>query len=387
MDGGETWTNINNNIILAMAVRNNEIYAAGLTGPLYHSSDSGATWADIKANIPSRVVNSINFTSKHVLVGSVSSGLWLRPIGEVAPPYFYFPSTPSDSTFLKDEPIVIRVDQPMKTLDGAPVAQHDLEDLIHITTLAGTPANFTATLADDFLTITITISDVQENTAYRITIAPVANEQGIETTARSFVLRAITDIPPVVADISTEMSQNTTFNFTKELFMAKYTDPEGSPLAKVRVTALPSHGTLRTGGNVIAVNAEISAEQLSTLTYTPVSDFVGTDLWRYAASDGTSYSNSARVTVTISPVTSVSEWRKNLSFYPNPVDKALLIEVADGKPIDELIVMDMSGRSMPLVQDGNEGIVTVDFTGVPAGMYVLRIRSGKQLYFERIVRR
>lgn len=387
-DDGKTWTLINNNIVLTMAVRNNEIYAAGLTGPLYHSSDSGKTWADIKGNIPSRVVTSINFTSKHVLVGAAYNGLWLRPIGEIAPPYFYFPSLLTDSTFLKNEPIVIRADQLMQTLDGNPVSLSDLEDLITITTLDGTPANYTATLGDDLLTITITIDEPQDNTAYRITIAPVANAEGLESTEKSFTLRAVMDAAPLVGNISFDMPQRTTFTFTTAMFTTKYSDHEGSPLAKIKVTALPTNGALKVGGNAVAADAEISSAQLTTLTYTPSADFVGTDQWAYAASDGKTYSNSALITATISPVTSVHELTSmNLTLYPNPVDRILTVLPDNGEPIDELNVVDMRGVTIRVPMERYDASVAVDFTAVPSGMYVLSIRSGKRQYHQKVLRR
>ena len=281
-DDGKTWTNINNNSVLCMAVRNNEIYAGGLTGPLYHSADSGATWGDIKGNIPSRVTTTINFTSKHVLVGAAGNGLWLRPIGEIAPPYFYFPSTLSDSTFLKDEPIVIRVDQPMQTLDGNPLSQSDLEDLIHVTTLEGAPASYTATLDADLLTITITINDVQDDTVYEITIAPVANAEGLESRSKSYTLRALS----------------------------------------------------------------------------------------------------------ISPVTGVPEWiSSNMTFYPNPVESALMIKIGNGMTMDQFSVVDMTGRTVPVPHEKNDEVITLDFTGIPAGLYVVNIRSGKQLFHRKVSRR
>jgi hypothetical protein len=387
-DDGKTWTNINNNIVLAMAVRNNEIYAAGLTGALYHSADSGATWADIKGNIPSRVMTAINFTSKHVLVGAASNGLWLRPIGDVAPPYFYFASTLTDSTFLMDELISIRVDQPPYTLGGNPISQNDLQDLITVTTLDGTPVNYTATFDEQLLVITMTINEVEDGTAYQITIAPVANAEGLETKAKSYKLRALSDAPPSVADISMDMPQNTTFHFVPGEFTAKYSDPEGTPLAKIRLTSLPTHGALKVGGNPLTLNAELSLAELSTLTYTPIADFVGIDQWNYAASDGTSYSNSARVAITISSVTSAPEWvSSNMTFYPNPVDRVLMIMNPNRQTIDQLTVIDMSGRTMLLPQEKNDEMVTIDFTAVPAGIYVMNIRSGKNLYYFKVSRR
>ncbi|MEJ1239331.1 T9SS type A sorting domain-containing protein [Chryseolinea sp. T2] len=388
IDDGKTWTLINNNIVLTMAVRNNEIYAAALTGALYHSSDSGKTWSDIKGNIPSRVVTSISFTSKHVLVGAAGNGLWLRPIGELAPPYFYFPSLLTDSTFLKDEPIVIRADQPMQTQDGNPVSQSDLEDLITITTLDGTPANYTATLGDDLLTITIKITEPYDNTAYRITIAPVANAEGLESTAQSFTLRAVMDAAPVVGNISFDMPQRTTFTFTAALFTTKYSDHEGSPLAKIKVTTLPAHGALKVGGNVVVADAEISPAQLTALTYTPSADFVGTDQWAYAASDGKSYSNSAQVIAKIFAVTDIHELTvMNLTLYPNPVDRILTILPGNVGAIDELNVVDMRGSTIRVPMEKYDASVVLDFTAVPSGMYVLSIRSGKRQYHQKVLRR
>jgi hypothetical protein len=385
-DEGKSWTNINNNIVLAMAVRNNEIYASGLTGPLYHSADSGATWVDIKGNIPSRV-SAINFTSKHVLVGAASNGLWLRPIGEVAPPYFSF-STRTDSTFLHDESFSIRADQPMLTLEGNPISQSDLEDLITVTTLDGTPVNYTATLDETLLAITITITGAQDNTQYVVTIAPVANSKGLETKEKSYILRAVSDAPPTVANISIDMPQNTTFNFVLTEFTAKYSDPEESPLAKVKVTVLPTHGALKMAGNALALNAELSTAELSTLTYTPVTDFVGTDQWDYSASDGRSYSNSAHVIVTIAAVTSAPEAIfSNMTFYPNPVDRILMIKNPNFQAIDQLTVIDMNGRTMLLPQEKNDEMVMIDFTVAPPGMYVMNIRSGEKRYYFKVSRR
>jgi hypothetical protein len=132
---------------------------------------------------------------------------------------------------------------------------------------------------------------------------------------------------------------------------------------------------------------ELSPAELSTLTYTPISDFIGSDHWNYSASDGTSYSNSARVTVTISPVTSVPELiSSDMKFYPNPVDGILLIMNPNRQAIDQLTLFDMSGRTMLLRHEKTDEMVTVDFTGVPAGLYIITIRSGKNLYYFKISR-
>lgn len=388
-DDGETWTKINNNTVKSLAVRNNEIYAGGTSGPLYHSLDSGATWSDIRANLPSYgFVSTIGFTSKHVIVGIPYRGLWLRPIGEVAPPYFSFPSTLTDSTFLIDEPIVIRVDQPMETLDGTPITQDDIEDVITVTTADGTPVNYSAQLDEDLAEITVSIDGIEEDTDYRITIAPVANPEGLQTKAQSYLLRAVANVPPSVADIAVDMSENTTYQFTSSAFTAKYTDQEGSPLATIKVVSLPTHGTLKVDGTDVAVDAELSPGELSGLSYTPDADFVGTDQWEYSASDGKAYSNAALVKITIAPVTGIGEGISgNLTYYPNPVETILTIKNPNRHRIEWLTVTDMNGRSLLLPQEISVDVVTIDFTNVPSGIYIMAIRAEGQLHYSKVLRR
>ena len=387
---GETWMNINNNTVQSLAVRNNEIYAGATSGPLYHSLDSGATWSDIKANLPSsRFVSTIGFTLKHVVVGVPYRGLWLRPIGEVAPPYFSFPSTLTDSTFHMDEPIVIHVDQTMQTTDGTPIPQGDVDDLVTVTTADGTPVNYSAILDEDLSDITVTIDGMHDSTVYQITIAPVANPEGLETKAQSFAMRAVANVPPSITDISIEVPKNTIYQFAPGEFTAKYSDYEGAALAKIKVVGLPSHGTLTVGGNAVAVDAEVSLAELSSLSYTPDADFVGSDQWDYYASDGTSYSNSAHVTVTVSPVTGIGNegFLSKITYYPNPVDKMLMIRNPSPRGIDWFSVMDLNGRTLGLPQERNDGTVMIDFTGVPAGVYVLSVRSEGKRHYYKVLRR
>jgi photosystem II stability/assembly factor-like uncharacterized protein len=388
MDDGQTWKNINNNLIQSMAVRNNEIYAGGLMGALYHSLDSGASWADIRANLPSGVVSPIDFTSKHMVVGVGYRGLWFRPIGEVAPPYLSFPSTLTDSTFLVDEPIVIHFDQPIQKLDGTPITEDNVEEIIAVTT-NGTFADYTVSLDEENSEITIVINDVQDDADYQIGIAPVANAAGLEKTAKSYLMRAVSSVPPSVADISIETPKNTAYHFTSGDFTEKYTSDEDLPLEKIKVISLPANGTLKLGSSDVAVDAEISSGELSNLTYTPVADFVGSDQWEYAASDGKNYSNAAAVTVSVSPVTGIigEDISGNMTYYPNPVETILTISNPNRHSIEWLTVTDMNGRSLPLPQEKNDEMVTVDFTGVPSGIYIMAIRSEGQLHYRKVLRR
>jgi VCBS repeat-containing protein len=68
------------------------------------------------------------------------------------------------------------------------------------------------------------------------------------------------------------------------------TDPDGNPLTATVVTGSgPTHGTLAFNPN-------------GGFTYTPAANFNGTDTFTYQASDGTTQSNPATVTITVTPV-------------------------------------------------------------------------------------
>ncbi len=105
--------------------------------------------------------------------------------------------------------------------------------------------------------------------------------------------------PPVVSGFSKSVTTGTTLAFTVADFTGHETDPDfGNLLRKVKITALPTNGTLKLGSAAVTLNQEILAADLVTLTYTPNG---GTsDSFSWSGSDGKLYSlSSASVNVTI----------------------------------------------------------------------------------------
>lgn len=387
-DEGQTWTLIHNADIYSLVVRNHEIFATNTSGAVYHSLDTGATWSDITENLPhSGIIAKIGFTSKHLVAANGLRGLWLRDIGEVSPPYFSLPSTESDTPLPTDAPIVITVDQPIQTLDGTPISPGDVKDLITVTETDGTPVDYTATLEENLTDITVTIENAEPDTEYRITIAPVSNEEGLQTKSFTYVLRTAANAPPTGNNLSIETLKNTPYQFTAEDFTDGYSDPEGAPLNSIKVLALPGHGTLTLGGGAVALDAEISLAQLSDLTYTPSVDFVGTDQWQFAVSDGNSHSDHATVTISITPITGIADeeslWA--ITYHPNPVVDKLIIHNPGRRNIEWLSIMDVNGRPISLPQEKGGGTITIDFAGVPAGLYVMAIQFEGKLHYRRLV--
>jgi VCBS repeat-containing protein len=93
---------------------------------------------------------------------------------------------------------------------------------------------------------------------------------------------------PVALDDSYTTAEDTPLIVAAPGVLANDSDPDGDPLAAVLVSG-PAHGTLTLNAN-------------GAFTYTPAANFNGTDSFTYRASDGTTNSNLATVTQTVTPV-------------------------------------------------------------------------------------
>lgn len=94
--------------------------------------------------------------------------------------------------------------------------------------------------------------------------------------------------PPVADDDAYSVDEDTVLTVTAPGVLDGDTDPDGDPLTAV-LDSGPSNGTLTLNPN-------------GSFTYTPSTDFNGTDTFTYRANDGTSDSNVATVTITVNPL-------------------------------------------------------------------------------------
>ncbi len=94
-------------------------------------------------------------------------------------------------------------------------------------------------------------------------------------------MRAARAAAPVANDDAFSVPEGASLSF---LPLANDSDPDGDPLTAVPVS-VPAHGTLLVSGDVFI--------------YTPDANFSGTDSFTYQASDGTSLSNVATVTINV----------------------------------------------------------------------------------------
>jgi VCBS repeat-containing protein len=102
----------------------------------------------------------------------------------------------------------------------------------------------------------------------------------------SLTARSVNDVP-VARDDAYATDEDTALTVAAPGVLGNDTDADGNALSAVLVSG-PAHGTL-------ALSAD------GSFSYTPVSNFNGTDSFTYKANDGTADSNVAAVTLTVRP--------------------------------------------------------------------------------------
>lgn len=106
--------------------------------------------------------------------------------------------------------------------------------------------------------------------------------------------------PPTAEDFGVQLAEDTQVTIT-----LRGSDPDGDPL-RYTIQSLPSHGWLRDTGNNLLIAAKDLPYTLSNdgdaVTYIPGPDYAGSDAFTYRASDGTADSETATVSLTITPV-------------------------------------------------------------------------------------
>jgi len=136
---------------------------------------------------------------------------------------------------------------------------------------------------------------------YAVTADFVPNDTGNYNTltaqgAGNFIINN----PPTSTGGSVSMRLNTTNTFAASNF--QFSDTDGGTLSAIKVvTSLPSYGTLKLNGTPITEvpSAEILVATITNLTYTPNTDYVGADSFKFQVRDATAYSADATLAITV----------------------------------------------------------------------------------------
>ncbi len=111
------------------------------------------------------------------------------------------------------------------------------------------------------------------------------------------------DTAPSVSSITKNVNVGGALAFAAADFTGAFTDPDNNGLQMVMITALPQDGTLTVGGTAVVLDQEIPVASLSTLSYTPTGNYIGSDVLSWNGSDGSLYAVAgANVNLTVNSV-------------------------------------------------------------------------------------
>jgi hypothetical protein len=185
--------------------------------------------------------------------------------------------------------------------------------------LLGTLKNDGAIVLSGELPLTVAAADIGKltyqsalngnGTSYTTIGIKVKNASDLWSIADAVMTVNVTPVndPPTSTGGSVSMKANTVKTFAAANFQFSDVDT-GDTLQAIMVTSLPLNGgTLKLNGTPItsAPSAEILVADIGTLTYTPVTDYSGSDSFDFKVSDGTALSTSAAtmaITITVNQV-------------------------------------------------------------------------------------
>lgn len=116
---------------------------------------------------------------------------------------------------------------------------------------------------------------------------------------------------PVLKNVAVTGVTNNNLAFIADDFASKFDGCScgGNCLVKIKITSLPANGTLRLSDTSVAINQEISLNQIDNLIFIPRSGWIGSTSFGWNGSDGTNYAaNNSLVMVTIGNGGNNNDW-------------------------------------------------------------------------------
>lgn len=176
---------------------------------------------------------------------------------------------------------------------------------------------------------------------------------------------------PEASDVEYSVSSGSTLNIEAPGVLENDSDPEGDDLLAYLVTD--------------AENGEMELNEDGSFTYTPESDFTGTDSLQYESTDVIS-SDTAWVRIEVTTGTGITENGMPESFelsqnYPNPFNPTTNIQYAVPEAAEvTLEVYNSIGKKVGTLVNSQKSAgnytVTFDASALPSGMYFYRMEAG-----------
>jgi Cadherin-like domain/Calx-beta domain/RTX calcium-binding nonapeptide repeat (4 copies) len=214
---------------------------------------------------------------------------------------------------------------------------------------------------DGLTTVLTAQANLDPSIPHHIKLVIADNSDGIYDSAiflssGSFV----SNNPPVLSGIGKTGDEDTTINFSATDFIGAFSDIDGNSLTQIKITSLPTNGTLLLSGATLSLGQVIPVSELDNLTFTPDLNFNGNVSFGWNGFDGTSYSNSpALVTLAIasindaptgSPIAILTSGTEDTPYTINVSDLLLGFSDIDG---DTLSVANLTATNGALVNNNN----------------------------------
>ncbi|MBK1810396.1 tandem-95 repeat protein [Clostridium sp. YIM B02505] len=162
------------------------------------------------------------------------------------------------------------------------------------------PAHGTAVVNEDGTISYTPDANYNGNDSFTYTVSDGHGGTNIATV--NVTVNAVNDAP-TVSNIVKSGLEDTDINFNGGDFSSKFSDIDGNSLTKIKIESLPSEGVLKLNGVNVKVGDEISAADLSNLTFTPNSNWNGNTSFKWNGNDGIVYATeTGTVNINVTPV-------------------------------------------------------------------------------------
>ncbi len=237
----------------------------------------------------------------------------------------------------------------------------DAGDVLTFSVLTNSPGVVTATIAPGGTTLTLTEMGGGES------VITVTANDGSNTVMDEFTVK-VNRAPVVVATGISNQSLDTGFRTEEIDFSGTFMDPDTDMLMFTVMSDDESVVTATIAGN--------------TLTLTEVGP--GSSIITVTAIDGRGGMASDMFIVTVEMVTGVAEARGGFRAYPNPGSESLTVEMEGTGSL--VRIYDFTGRHLHVpVRERSPRKVVLDISGLPGGIYLVKVSGGGGSTVRRLV--
>jgi len=113
-----------------------------------------------------------------------------------------------------------------------------------------------------------------------------------------FDIATVIPVPPSISIISKLGLHNKNLRFLETDFSHHFVSVIKEELSTIKITALPTHGTLKLGSSEVSIEQEISINELNNLNYVPNTDSMS-DSFGWNGSDGIYADSNSHVQITL----------------------------------------------------------------------------------------